>query len=177
MVYKFFNEVKHCRGACWQNSSNLGCHSVWSHPGGCHSIPFLLFKDPWHDRGVLWHPSWSSFVVRAVVKVLVVWQVLVLGSGVSFLSANQNENQNIWLNKNNKTLSLHRKSVLCWAGIFPVINDEWQQQQGVKNVFLGSRLEISTPQTNQSGANESGHCSSVVSWPTLNDLFLPVSSV
>ena len=47
------------------------------------------------------------------MKVLVVWQVLVLGSGISFLSANQNENQNILLNKNNKTLSLHRKSVLC----------------------------------------------------------------
>ena len=37
----------------------------------------------------------SWLVVGDVVKVLAVWQVLVPGSDEPFLSANQNENQNI----------------------------------------------------------------------------------
>ena len=53
----------------------------------------------------------SWVVTVAVVKVLAVGQARVLGSDVSFLSANHNENQNIKLNKNKSTLHFCRKSL------------------------------------------------------------------
>ena len=50
-------------------------------------------------------------VVRALAKVLAMWQVLVLGSDGSFLSANQNENLKNNSIKNNSALSFYRKSL------------------------------------------------------------------
>ena len=58
----------------------------------------------------------------AVVKVLAVWQVLVLGLDESFLYV---------CNKNNRVLSHCRKPLWCVAGIFAVIYDELQQPVGV----------------------------------------------
>ena len=54
--------------------------------------------------------------VGAVVKVLVVWQVLVLGSDKSFLFANQNEDQTIRLNKKQQGPKLMWEvwSMLSW---------------------------------------------------------------
>ena len=66
-----------------------------------------------------------------MVKVLTVWQVLVLDSDESFLFGNENENNSI---KNNRALSRCRKSLWCLADIFAVINDELHP-------YLRSRLQ------------------------------------
>ena len=55
--------------------------------------------------------SFLVYLVGDVAKVLVVLQVQVQGSNVSFLCANQNENQNIQLIKNNRVISFCRKSL------------------------------------------------------------------
>ena len=65
-----------------------------------------------------------SFVFLWIVAVVMaVGQVLVLGSDVSFLSANHYENQNIKLNKNRSTPTFCGQSPWCVAGILAVINN------------------------------------------------------
>ena len=78
--------------ASWQNSGNLGYQSVLSWQGGCYSILLLVFEgSKTLPRGFV--AIFFSWVLGAIVKVLAVWQLLVLGSDVSFVSANQDENK------------------------------------------------------------------------------------
>ena len=95
-----FSSVK--KGRWHPNKILVSCQCVLSQPEGCCKIRLSSLKDPGHDLGV-----WVAFVFSwrlawAVAVVLAVWQVVIPGSDVSFVSANHDAN--IKLSKNQKTI-------------------------------------------------------------------------
>ena len=58
--------------AFWQNSGILGCLCVWGRPGGCCSIPFLVFEGSraWTRGLVAFFFSWGQTGAEAVLVVV-----------------------------------------------------------------------------------------------------------
>ena len=125
-------------------------------------------------RRVLLHPLYSLWKIQVFygflsllgsdgdVKVLVVWQVLVLGSDSSFFSANHNEN--IKLSKTEGPKVFRIKYSWCVAGIFAVTNDElYQPVVVVVGLYSVGLILTCDPDSkiNHSSQRGSGNCSSI----------------
>ena len=76
-------------------------------------------------------------VLGVVVKLVAVWQVVILDSDESFSCLpSRMKIKKFNSIKNNRVLSFYIKSLCCGVGIFAVINDQLQQPEGVCKVLV-----------------------------------------